>query len=130
MKQDRIQINGVWYVREQSREEIDIIDNVIGSESRVFESNDFSFEAVRMKRTADGNEFYDGIDMQFTDKREDRPNWIEEYWDNDAWLIGVYLNKPDSLKELTQYNLGDSGLKELQAFIGYLIDIQWLKLEN
>jgi hypothetical protein len=119
MKQDRIQVNGVWYVRETAALapiELDPTE----FEGIVIEDNKFCFEATRIRRDSGG--FYDDIDMKFTDKRV-KP-WKEEYWDSSAWIKGILNNNPDSHKELP--DIGSEGIRFLQAFLQLLTDKGWL----
>jgi len=119
MKQDRIQIDGVWYVRETAALapiELDPTE----FEGIVVEDDKFCFEATRIRR--DSGEFYDDIDMKFTDKRV-KP-CKEEYWDSNAWMKGILNNNPDSHKGLP--DIGSEGIRFLQAFLQFLKDKEWL----
>ena len=127
--EDRIQINGVWYKREEPKietPEYEISDvNVTKSMSYIYESTDFCFEAIRLYKSG-GKAFFDSIDIEFTDKRV-KP-WKVDYWDNPNWFRGILDNNPESLnvEEETIENLGPNGLGQLQAFLGYLKDKGWL----
>lgn len=119
MTQDRIQINGVWYVKEDQAQEPIKLDP---SEFKgiVVENEDFCFEATTtFKYNGDS---YDHIDINFTDKRV-KP-WKEELWDNNAWMRGVLNNNPESLKALP--DIGSDGIRYLQAFLKHLTEKQWL----
>jgi hypothetical protein len=119
MKQDRIQVNGVWYVRETAALapiELDPTE----FEGIVVEDDKFCFEATRIRRDSGG--FYDDIDMKFIDKRV-KP-FKEEHWDSNAWMKGILNNNPDSHKELP--DIGSEGIRFLQAFLQLLIDKGWL----
>jgi len=127
--EDRIQINGVWYKREEPKIETpkyEINDlNVTKHLSYSFESTDFCFEAIRLYKD-EGETFFNSIDIEFTDKRV-KP-WKVDYWDNPNWFRGILDNNPESLnvEEETIENLGPNGLGQLQAFLGYLKDKGWL----
>lgn len=119
MKQDRIQVNGVWYVREdQAQEPIELDPTEF--EGVVVENKDFCFEATRIRK--DGGGFYDDIDIEFIDKRV-KP-WKEEHWDSNSWMKGILDNNPDSFKELP--DIGSEGIRFLQAFLQHLKDEEWL----
>ena len=66
--EDRIQINGVWYKREEPETpKYEISDiNVIKSISYVFETTDFCFEATKLSKDV-GEVFFDSIDIEFTE---------------------------------------------------------------
>jgi hypothetical protein len=119
MKQDRIQVNGVWYIREdQAQKPIELDPTEF--EGIVVEDDKFCFEATRIRRSSGG--YYDDIDIEFTDKRV-KP-WKEEHWDSTAWLKGILDNNPDSHKGLP--DIGSEGIRFLQAFLQHLTDKDWL----
>jgi hypothetical protein len=119
MEQNRIQINGVWYIREDQAQENAIELDPIKFEGVVVENNEFCFEATRTRK--DSYSYYDDIAIKFTDKRV-KP-WREDNWDSNSWMKGVLDNNPDFLKELP--DIGE-GTKFLQAFLQYLKDEEWL----
>jgi hypothetical protein len=119
MKQDRIQIDGVWYVRETVAL-APIKLNPTEFEGIIVEDNYFCFEATRILRDSGG--YYDDINIKFTDKRI-KP-WKEENWDNNIWMKGVLNNEPVSFEELP--DMGSDGIRFLQAFLQYLTDKKWL----
>lgn len=118
---DRIEINGFWYVKEDtiSKEE-DIELNPIHSEEITVENSDFCFIASRMFK--DDKESYYDVDIKFTDKRV--KIWKEEYWDNILFIKGVLENDPVFLKELPDFTA--SQIKYFKAFLQYLKDKNWL----
>ena len=118
MKNHRIQINGVWYVREDQAQENPIELDPIKFEGVVVENNEFCFEATRI----DSGDPYDDINIKFTDKRI-KP-WKEENWDNNIWMKGVLNNEPVSFEELP--DMGSDGIRFLKAFLQYLTDKKWL----
>ena len=127
--EDRIQINGVWYKREEPKIETpkyEINDlNVTKHLSYSFESTDFCFEAIRLYKD-EGETFFDSIDIEFTDKRV-KP-WKTDFWDNPSWFKGILDNDPEALNDEdgTIKDLGSSGLGQLQGFLAYLKDKKWL----
>ena len=119
----RIQVNGVWYVREQEDTTPEVEINIIRTEARTIESDKYVFEAVRLEKSDAPGTYFDGIDINFTDKRE-RP-WKEEYWDNNAWMRGVLINNPESLENLRE-SVCLQGEAELKAFLKELKEEGWL----
>lgn len=120
MIKDRIQIDGVWYVKEDNREDEPIKLDVVETQGCLVENDDFCYEATRIANDKGG--FYDGVDIKVTDKRE-KP-WKEDYWDNNNWMRGVLEYNPESWKELP--DLDGKNIKFLQAFLQYLKDKEWL----
>ena len=117
---DRIQINGVWYVREDQQEESIVLDpaNYHGC---VVENNEFCIEATKTLKD-DGDYYDDDINIKFSDKRS-KP-WKEEHWDHIGWMRGVLNNVPASLEQLP--DIGPKGIKFLRAFLKHLEDRKWL----
>jgi hypothetical protein len=85
--ENRIEINGVWYVREDAiTDPLDHLEaeemDLTFSEECCFESNKYCFVASRIRRDGE-DEFYPDVSIKFTDKRSgDRDTWKEAYWDN------------------------------------------------
>jgi len=127
--ENRIEINGVWYVRENAN--IDHIEpeemDLTFSEECCYENNKYCFVASRI-RNNDGDEFYPGLSITFTDKRSgNRDTWKEEHWDNNTWFIGILENDPltmTSLKE--ELDICSQGKKQLKGFLNRLVDEGWL----
>jgi hypothetical protein len=117
---DRIEINGVWYVREDQQQEESIQLDLVNYHGCVIENNEFAFKAT--KTLKDDGSYYNDIDIKFTDKRS-KP-WKEEYWDHPAWMNGVLNNNPESLKELP--DIGSNGVQFLRAFLKHLKNKEWL----
>lgn len=121
--EDRIQINGAWYVREQEAALPEVKIDIIRSESRTIESDKYCFDAIRLERSDAPGTYFEGIDIEFTDKRE-KP-WKEDYWDNDAWMKGVLINDPESLENLRE-SVCPQGEAEFKAFLKVLKEDGWL----
>mgnify|MGYP003335623089 CR=1 FL=1 len=100
MNKDRIQINGVWYVKESNAKsatkKVEIEDHQITKfKGATFENDDYCWEATKIYK--DDKTLYSGLDVKFTDKTVNP--WKDSHWDNDKWMEGVLENNPDSLKE-------------------------------
>jgi hypothetical protein len=116
---DRIQINGIWYIREdQVQESIEL--DLTEFEGVVVENDCFCFEATRIRKNSGG--YHSNIDMKFTDKRV-KP-WKEDNWDSNDWMRGVLRNDPESLENLPIKDPKD--IKYFQAFLQHLEDEEWL----
>ena len=126
MKKDRIQIDGVWYVKEEpTQNKIEIEDHQLTQcQTIVYETDDYCWEASRIYND-DGVTFYDGVDITFIDKKGNRKEWKKDYWDNDNWFREVYENDEESL-ETARESMNENGIAHFQAFIGKLIEKGWL----
>ena len=129
--ENRIEINGVWYVREDTiNGSLDYIEeeeiSVTFSEECVYENDKYCFVASRMRK--DGSfKFYPEITVEFTDKRSGvRDTWEKEYWDNNNWFSGVVKEYPESMEELNKTNLCTQGKKQLKGFLIRLVEEGWL----
>jgi hypothetical protein len=118
---DRILINGVWYVRETQPEET---KEIVLTESiaSLYETDDYVWKAIRFYKD-DGETLYDGFDVDFTDKRI-KP-WKEEQWDNMNWFKGILENNPDSMKDAVESMCSD-GIKDFKLFLKKLKEKGWL----
>ena len=119
---DRIQINGIWYVPENSQDVVVIEPD--REECYTIENSDFYFKAIRFFNQ-ENNSFFDDIDIHFIDKRHNKTK-DQETWDSNDWMIGVLKGDEASMEELP--DIGRSGLATLRAFLQYLVDKDWLKI--
>ena len=129
--EERIQVNGVWYVREiEPTPEIEIEDREITfNMERVWESNDWCFIAtVIMQDEAETlYDHYPDPYIKITDKRfGDREDWVEDDVDNPNFMWGVLEGNPESMKDANEM-FDKQGLEEFKAFLRYLVKVGWLK---
>lgn len=123
--ENRIQINGVWYVREDQPSKPDIQwQDPSHSESLVWENDEFCLEVNRLLPEVKT----DGCWIKFTDKRGGRNAWKEEYWDNDAWMKGIYQRNPESLETLNDDVVTPTGREYVLTIIDYLANIKWIRI--
>ena len=118
--EERIEVNGVWYVKEKALEEELFITEFDGI---VYENDLFSLEVTRLK-DEDGTPT-ESILMEYTSKAQPH---IKECWDNVDWMIGVYRNSPVSIRQLYPL-MGEERIKQIQSIIGTLIEKGWIKLK-
>lgn len=130
--ENRIEINGVWYVREDAI--TDSLDHLeveeIGltfSEECVYETGNYCFVASRIRKD-ESEEFYEDIYVKFTDKRSgDRDTWKEEYWDNNNWFKGILEGKAESIVSLDEEtDICPQGKRQLKEFLKRLVEEGWL----
>jgi len=133
---DRIEINGVWYVREDAiNDSIDHLEveemNPTFSEECCYETDKYCFVASRIRQAGPDTEFYPDISITFTDKRiGDRDKWKEEYWDNTNWFKGILEGNPESLESLnTETDLCKEGKRQFRSFLNYLVEKKWIILD-
>lgn len=118
---DRIQINGVWYVREDQAYQESIQLDPTNYHGCVVENDEFVIKATKLYDEA-GDRYYDALDIKFTDKRNKL--WKEEEWDNNVWFGGVLNNDPESIESISY--IGPNGVQFLQAFLKHLKKKEWL----
>ena len=137
--EDRIQVNGVWYVKETTKAvsdsiEIENIDefDVTRSLSRVWENDDYAFEA-KILLAPDGTELEDTWGdcwLTITEKIGDTNDaWVEHSIDNPTWMLGVYEGDPLSMREANKM-MTPEGIRLFRGFLSLLIENGWLKKET
>jgi hypothetical protein len=132
--EDRIQVNGIWYVKETTKAvsnsvEIKNIDefDVTRSLSRIWENDDWVFEA-KILLTPDGTELEDTWGdcwITITDKDTNEEHSI----DNPTWMLGVYEGDPLSMREANKM-MTPEGIGLYRGFLSLLIKNGWLKKEK
>jgi len=128
---DRIQLDGIWYVKETPLPvlEIDMLD-ITNCLCCIYEPNNWCFEAsVTLKDDAVlVKDIYSDPWIEITDKRpSNRADWVIENLDNPHWFLGVLEGNPESMEE-ANIMFDEQGLKEFRSFIKHLIDKGWLKI--
>jgi hypothetical protein len=129
---NRIEINGVWYVREDAitdsldHLEVEEMDLTFTEECH-YETDKYCFVASRI-RIDGGDEFYPDITIEFTDKRSaNRDTWKEEFWDNNNWFKGILENNPESINSFNKdTDLCEQGKQQFKAFLHRLKEEGWL----
>lgn len=134
MEKDRIQIDGVWYVRETDTvtgpagiTHIDEFD-VTKSLNRIWENDDWAFEA-KILLAHDGialEDTWGDCWIQITDKNDP---WREYDIDNPRWMLGVLEGDPESMEEANKM-MTPEGIRLFRGFIHLLIKNGWLKKEE
>ena len=125
--EERIQVNGVWYVRETPETEIEDKEITVSME-RIWESSTWCFIAtVIMKDDAETlDDHYPDPYIKITDKRsDDREDWVEDEIDNPLFMFGVLEGQSDSMKDANQM-FDKQGLEEFRAFLLHLVKVGWL----
>lgn len=127
--ENRICIDGVWFVREELTEtkiEPTPKEEVTNSLSCVWENDDWCFESSLILRGEDPTDYYPGISIEVTCKVGGRVNWKKNYIDNPFWMLGVLENNYQSLDDSKKI-FDEDGLKVFKSFLQYLVDRNWLK---
>lgn len=118
--ENRIRINGEWYVKEDHTNEIEW--DVTLFNGRVYESSLYCFEVNQGMRDDGG--VHEDCSMEVTDKRK-KP-WKVEYVDNMNWAVGVLDNNPESMCDAKSM-FCSQGLLEFRSVVKDLIKIGWIK---
>ena len=131
--ENRIEINGVWYVREDAindsldhlkAEELYVTDSL----SCVWENDNWAFESfVIMKDDAESlTDHYPDPSITITDKRVNgKDNWKKHDADNPTWMKGVLENNRESLSEALEF-INKEGLTHFKVFLNHLVTKGWL----
>lgn len=132
--EDRIKINGMWYVKEDKKQspEINKIiindDDVTHTLNCVWETDEWCFEAttILFDNAEMLTDHYKDAFLKITDKRNsDRTEWVEHNVDNSFWFFAVLEGNEESLD--SAYEIFDEyGIEQFRAFLTYLIKIDWL----
>jgi hypothetical protein len=117
--ENRIKINGEWYVREANFDvkERKPIEPIMYRGCSV-ETDDYLWEVEILDK-------YSAVGVSFTDKTVD-PN-IKEHWDNDVWLIGVRDGNPESIR-LAKQVMNDKGIEDFRNMLHHLTYVGWLNI--
>jgi len=129
--EERIQVNGVWYVRETPETEIEDKEITVSME-RIWESSEWCFIAtVIMKNNAETlDDHYPDPYIKITDKRsDDRKDWVEDEIDNPIFMWNVLEGESNSIA-IAREMFDQYGLNEFKAFLLHLIKVGWLIKEN
>ncbi len=125
--EDRIQINGVWYVKEQPdpKPEPHSVE-VAHYQSIVYEDSDYCFTARMLINPETQQPKYTiiGMDIEVVDKTKGK-DWTTEYWDSEFFLRGCYERNPESIETLKE-SLNDTGVENFIAFLQHTVDNGWL----
>ena len=134
--EDRIEINGVWYAKEEELDTVEYVKPTISQlepgvryDGFVFESDVYAFDCTRIY-DEDGNLYKDGnVCIKFTDKYKgegDQKEWgINEIWDNADWMCGILENEVEAIDEAME-SLCSQGLIELKEVLSTLRIAAWL----
>ena len=126
---DRIEIDGVWYTREDSTSPKvkPQLEPSISIEGLVFESDLYCFEATRIRDDA-GEFYHKDCTIKFTDKSIkiiDGEGSRDESWDNTEWMNEFLNNNPEALEEAVK-SLCSQGLVELKEVLNELAVKGWI----
>ena len=127
--QDRIQINGEWYVKESnttiknddtdsSFDETDVTE----FHGFVYEDSSYCWETSRIKDDSDDTYFED-FTVEFTDKKI-KP-WKEEIWDNSSWFQ-LLLDGDKEAHGHALESMTEEGIKTFKSFLRFLQKKDWL----
>ena len=125
---DRIEVNGVWYIKENTivQPTISQLDSGVKYDGMVFESDLYSFDCTRVY-DEDGNLYKDGnLCIKFTDKSIIHDiDKFQEHWDNVDWMNGI-LDGDEGSIETAMESLCSQGLVELKEVLTTLRVAAWL----
>ena len=114
---DRIEINGTWYVKEQT-ESVKEFD-ITYYQGAVCESDTACFEFTYLQKDEDLNLWAGTQSIEYTNKHTK----AVELWDNETWIREISSGAND--RELLQL-MSNEDLKMLNLFIVQLMSIDLL----
>jgi hypothetical protein len=123
--EDRIQINGVWYVKEDTKTD-EPIDNYNDIKLQIYQNHEISHEDDYLCLEATINLDYDidSLHILVTDKRN-KP-WVSETWDNSSFFYGLHKRSPESIEVLDESNFTRNMKGTILKFIDKLVELKWL----
>ena len=132
--EDRIEVNGVWYIKEEvatskfEKVTISELEPGVRYDGFVFESNLYAFDCTRIY-DEDGNLYKDGnVSIKFTDKSKYSGlgnEETQEYWDNVDWMRGIIENEVEAIAEAME-SLCSQGFVELKEVLSVLRVAAWI----
>ena len=119
--EDRIQINGTWYVKEEIPAQTEPQD-LLYTQQCLLELDHCMFEASRMY-TDYNNEIFlkSSVDIKYTNTITKS----SDFWDNCEWMRLLFDGDKEALAEVSD-TLNKSEITQLKVFIGTLIENKWL----
>lgn len=119
--EDRIQINGTWYVKEEEQPQTEPQD-LLYTQHCLLELDYCMFEASRMYTDYNNEIFFkDSVDIKYTNKITKS----SDYWENGEWMKLLFDGDKEALDEVSDI-LNKSEIAQLKVFIGTLIENNWL----
>lgn len=130
MSKDRIQIDGVWYVREE-QPQIKTIEphQLTNTINCIYETDKYCFEAIMIFKD-DCETLYPDVSIEFIDKRPAKyDDWKKDSSDNPTWMRGVFHGDKESM--IDARNLMDQeGIDEFRAFLKHIETKGWINLDE
>lgn len=123
--EDRIQINGTWYVKEEIPAQTEPQD-LLYTQQCLLELDQCMFEASRIYSDYNNEIFLkNSVDIKYTNKITKS----SDYWDNGQWMKGLFDGDKEALDEVSDM-LNKSEIAQLKVFIGTLIENNWLNYQD
>jgi len=132
--EDRIQINGIWYVKEENKVQSpqntpDLYDDYFTTfyEGAIWEDSNVLLEFSVLKPSKNEELEYDTISLKVVNKQTKE----EEYWDNINFLLGIAKEEKIWIKSLNDSKLISSEYKKvIEYFLNDLYSEGYLSEEN
>jgi hypothetical protein len=118
MEKDRIQINGVWYVKERTKSEI-TPNYFLGA---IIEKDEYCFEGSVLLK--DDSIWEGTFSIEYTDKRQSLTE--SDFWDNQSFIEGILNRDNEQINVLTMsMGMSKDTIEDLIAFLRCLKDKGW-----
>lgn len=127
--ENRIEINGVWYVKEDTTEkEIDfpgIPEEPTFFQGVVWEYGKYCFEVHRLT-DENGDVSGDDCFIEYTIKDGFRDEWETDSIDNIPFMMGLFNRDEDSLEAAREEEFSEDLIDNLRSVIAELIKLNWI----
>ena len=127
--ENRIEINGVWYVKEDTTEkEIDfpgIPEDPTFFQGVVWEDDRYCFEVHRLTEE-DGYASGGDCLIQYTIKVGPKDEWENDMIDSITFMKGLFNRDENSLKAAREEGFSEDFIQNLRNVIAELIKLNWI----
>jgi hypothetical protein len=122
--EDRIEVNGVWYVREDTLNDVEDQLDITFSDCAELNGDGCYWEATRIYKNMDKTECYPEIHIKYTDSRTKDV----EYWENNNWfneLLHKNINVYNKAYEYAKEVMSENNIKLFIRFLRFLKENEW-----
>ena len=122
---NRIEIDGVWYVKEETEDQsaISQLGPGIKYDGYLFESNLYCFDCTRIYDEDEKLYEDSSVSIEFTNKTLDMDR--TELWDNTSWMNGFLKNDIIAITDARE-SLCAQGMLELREVLTTLKEKEWI----
>lgn len=116
--ENRININGDWYVREEQPKEQKVYDIILSREIMI-ETDNVLVEGMVLEDMNDGSFDMAAIDISY------KKRGFKDVWDNDEFLTSLYRREANAMNEVS--NTDADTLEVVLIIIDRMAEMGWIK---